>query len=136
LAAALADNKGPERLELRFVVTWRLRARLAEARRLYLAAGGELGDAIDSGELLLEVGTQRSLSETLRLDELAREQRSTPAHVIIVFDEAGLELQRRSLDRELPMSPFTVIRELRRTGPQSAPRLTLEPTFSEPLFAG
>lgn len=134
LAACLEAPKGPDRLELRFVATTRLRARLAEAQRLYLATGGELGDAIDSGQLSLELGTLNG--EGQRLDDLARDLAQTPCHILVIFDEAELELQRRGLVRTFPMSPFTVTRELRKSGPPASPRLELEPTFTEPLFTG
>ena len=134
LAECLEAPKGPERLELRFVATSRLRARLADAQRLYLAAGGELGDAIDSGQLSLELATLSG--EGPRLQELVQELAGTPGHILVVFDEAELDLQRRGLGRALPMSPFTVTRELRKSGPPNSPRLELEPTFTEPLFTG
>ena len=137
LASCLDAPKGPERLELRFVATGRLRSRLAEAQRLYLAAGGDLGDAINSGQLTLELGQiAASGVQGQNLEELILDLEKTPAHILIIFDEAGVELQRRSLGRSLPMSPFAVTCELRKTGPPHAPRLTLEPTFSEDLFTG
>jgi hypothetical protein len=135
LAKCLEEKRGPERLELRFVATGRLRSRLAEAQRLYLATGGELGDAIDSGQLSLELG-RSSGAEGPNLEELARELSATPGHVLVIFDEADVDLQRRGLRGDMPMSPFTLTRELRRTGPPDAPRLELNPTFTEALFSG
>lgn len=134
LAECLDATKGPERLEIRFVATGRLRTRLADAQRLYLATGGELGDAIDSGQLSLELGTLTG--EGPRLDQLINDLSRTPGHILVIFDEAELELQRRGLVHAFPMSPFTITRELRRTGPPMSPRLELEPTFTEPLFTG
>ena len=134
LAECLERTKGPERLEIRFVATGRLRGRLADAQRLYLATGGELGDAIDSGQLSLELGTLTG--EGPKLDQLVKELSKTPGHVLVIFDEAELELQRRGLVSAFPMSPFTITRELRRSGPPLSPRLELEPTFTEPLFTG
>jgi hypothetical protein len=134
LAECLEATKGPERLEIRFVATGRLRTRLADAQRLYLATGGELGDAIDSGQLSLELGTLTG--EGPRLDQLVRDLSRTPGHVLVIFDEAELELQRRGVVNTFPMSPFTITRELRRSGPPLSPRLELEPTFTEPLFTG
>ena len=134
LARCLEEPKGPERLEIRFVATARLRSRLAEAQRLYLAAGGEMGDAIDSGQLAIEFGNLAG--EGSQLEELVREVSRTPCHILVVFDEADLELQRRALRGDLPMSPFTVTRDLRQVGPPAAPRLELQPTFTEALFTG
>jgi len=134
LAECLEAPKGPERLELRFLATGRLRARLVDAQRLYLATGGELGDAIDSGRLSLELSAVSA--EGPRLVELVRDLARTPGHILVVFDEAELELQLRGLGLALPMSPFTVTRELRKSGPPASPRLELEPTFTEPLFTG
>jgi len=134
LAECLEASKGPERLELRFLATGRMRARLADAQRLYLATGGELGDAIDSGQLSLELAT--ITGEGPRLPDLVRDLASTPGHVLVIFDEAELDIDPRTLGRSFPMSPFTVTRDLRKSGPPSSPRLELEPTFTEPLFTG
>ena len=134
LAECLETNKGPERLELTFVATGRLRARLAETQRLYLATGGELGDAIDSGQLSLQLGELGG--EGPRLEELVRGLAKTPGHVLVIFDEADIDLQRRGLRGHLPMSPFTVTRELRQIGPRTAPRLELQATFTDELFSG
>jgi hypothetical protein len=134
LAECLEAPKGPERLELRFLATGRMRARLADAQRLYLATGGELGDAIDSGQLSLELAT--ITGEGQKLPDLVHDLASTPGHVLVVFDEAELEIDPRTLGRSFPMSPFTVTRELRKSGPPNSPRLELQPTFTEPLFTG
>ena len=134
LAECLEASKGPERLELRFLATGRMRARLADAQRLYLATGGELGDAIDSGQLSLELAT--ITGEGPKLPDLVRDLTSTPGHVLVIFDEAELDIDPRTLGRSFPMSPFTVTRELRKSGPPNSPRLELEPTFTEPLFTG
>jgi hypothetical protein len=135
LAKCLDEPKGPQRLELRFTATGRLRSRLAEAQRLYLATGGELGDAINSGQLALELD-HSSGGQGPNLETLVRDLSATPGHVLIIFDEADVDLQRRGLRGDLPMSPFTLTRELRRTGPPNAPRLELNPTFTESLFSG
>lgn len=134
LAKCLEEPKGPDRLEIRFLATSRMQARLADAQRLYLATGGELGDSIDSGQLSLEVTTYSD--EAIKLNFLIETLKSTPSHIIVMFDEAELEIDPRTQTRSFPMSPFTVVHDLKKAGPPSSPRLELEPVNSEPLFTG
>jgi Holliday junction resolvasome RuvABC ATP-dependent DNA helicase subunit len=95
--------------------------RLSDEREL-------LEDKVASGRLEFKVH-----EKPRPLNELLEAFKSSPFHILAIFDEATIHIRRRSLGQLLPMSPFCVRRQIRQD--RIRREVDLEPTSDEPPFS-
>lgn len=133
LLAGLLDVLKPPRgadvvLSVDIYATPDHRARLQDARRFSTADRDLIEDHIRSGRLRLRVH-----DELLPLEERLATFKTSPVHILAVFDEASTEMRRAPGGANLlPMSPFALRRRIEFRG--IAKRVELQLSLEESVF--